>query len=332
MACPNKVLKDFLALQEDEKKLMTHFHATSKKIISNLEEKKNLLAKYSHDAIKHSIVMLAHLEKSIREEETGLNKIISNIDLGLLIRAALTDPEIDKICKHPAVNALWEERWRKCGRNPREAAAINSLPIVEYKPQQTLHTFDLLKSIFIYSKYKTILKNNKNNAMDYLKLAAQLGHFAALNILTTTYMEKSENLNEALTYAQTAAHLYWTPGYLLLTAFFYNQGQYQEALLSLMIAEKLLPYSDNMITNAYQGKNLLTIISPWMSELKVSNWNEVKLALAECANLPAHFVTNVLDAKATKQVNEILASVSRVDLDERKEAEAAEDMHRAVYF
>lgn len=250
------------------------------------------------------------LERTISENKIQLQQTVESMDLGLLVRASAADSEIDLICKHPALNHNWDERWRKCGSNPQEKAKLNNLPIVEYKPQSTIHTFDLLKGIYFYGQYI----KNKNNpvlAQEYLELAAQLGHFASLNVLTKENMKDSNNLVIAVVYAQMAAQLYWTPGYLLLSAFYFEQEFYKEALLNLMIAEKLISHSENMINNAYQGRDFTTMINKIMNELNVSTLNEAKLKLARLGGLPIHFITNILDKEASRQVKELLKTKTK---------------------
>ncbi|KTD41333.1 DUF5630 domain-containing protein [Legionella parisiensis] len=239
-----------------------------------------------------------------------LVNIIKNIDLGVLIRATFTYPKLDDFCKLPVLTPFWNERWRLSGRghNPIDEEDINDDEPAkphEYKPQVTLPTFDLLKGIYIYVQYK--FNNTSENsryrsyAHAYLKCAAQLGYFPALNAMYLDAFQAGK-LDQALIYALRLAELYWTPGYLLLCLINYQADNYQEALLNLLVAEKLLPFSGAMINNAYQGDSIESI-------LRGAGLNDLTTAkhfLAELSHLPMSYVTSSLYKQAKKITDNIL--------------------------
>ena len=318
--------KDPKTLSLAEKAFIDDFRIICEGIISSIGKIEKKLAeydklyKYPNKGDLYSILddRKMKTERNLAEQVIELHKVVEGIDLGLLIKAAVADPRIDEICKYPSLNSIWNERWRKSGANPKEKAEINNLPIKEYKPQSTVHTFDLLKGIYFYGQYRVAIakiQNSKNFFKhNYLDLAAKSGHFAALNILSKQYMQDPDSSALALLYAKIAASLYWTPGYLLLAAFYYENEHYKDALLSLMVAEKLIPHSAEMINNAYQGKDLLTITQPLMNDLNVKDWTEAKIKLAALADLPISFVITTLEKEATQKIKEHLKATTTNDL------------------
>ncbi|CDZ77869.1 hypothetical protein BN59_02162 [Legionella massiliensis] len=269
------------------------------------------------------------LQRELAIEKNKLLNVFERTDLGLLIRAAITDPELDKLCQNPLLTSLWDERWRKSGRNPKEAAEVNHLAVQEYRPQSTLTSFDLLKGIYFYSKSKAMAAHAayKEESCEFMILAADLGHFAALRTLVIYYMKQPNGLEKAQDYAKAAADLYRTPGYLLLFVFYYELQQYQNALKMLMVAEKLHPYSADMINNAYQGTGLEVILAPLMKQLNVSSLDGAKLKLVKLADLPLHYVTDKIYTEVSQYVDDLLnqsiptnpAATSDTDESEKQE-------------
>ncbi|KTD47358.1 Ankyrin repeat protein [Legionella rubrilucens] len=251
-------------------------------------------------------------------QQNRLLTLIKAISLATLIKLAIEDNSVDTLCRHPALERHWNERWRLSGRNPREMAIKNYQPVHEYLPQPTIPTFQLLQGIFLYSQYKT----TSDAAMLHLYQAAEVGYFPALNVLTNYCLTQTDLHHKALVYAALAADYYWTPGYLLLAVTELKLEQYDKALFHLIIAEKLLPYSDAMINNAYQGQSLAVIAQPLMPSLDAHNWMEAKIKLAELSHLPLNMVTSRLYAQADRVVEEIKASFNPVpeEPDETKTA------------
>lgn len=260
------------------------------------------------------------------QEQTALASEIEKIDFALLIRAALGNPKLNTLCKHPSLNAIWNEKWRLCGLNPLRTGepAQAGRPIHEYKPQSTLHTFELLKGIFVYGQYKHHLKAeeeiNRAYAPPYLQLAAYLGYFPALSGLCKQALAQN-SLDHALFYASKAAELYWTPGYFLLAITTYtlakrdkNESFYQTALLQLIIAEKLMPHAEAMINNAYQGKSVATALA----EAGLSDLIALKQELARLAGLSMPWVTTTLYKQAAQEANKIVDEAFSSNQNEEK--------------
>lgn len=252
------------------------------------------------------------------QEQVALANEIEKIDFALLIRAALGNPKLNTLCKHPSLNDIWNEKWRLCGLNPPRTGEPPQAgkPIHEYKPQSTLHTFELLKGIFVYGQYKRHLKAEEDTvrayAPPYLQLAGYLGYFPALSGLCKQALAK-KSLKDALHYALKAAELYWTPGYFLLAITTYtlamqdnNESFYQTALLQLIIAEKLMPHADDMINNAYQGKS----VARALVEAGLTDLIGLKQELARLAGVSMSWVTTTLYKQATQEVNKIVAETS----------------------
>ncbi|MDX1838806.1 hypothetical protein DIZ81_13795 [Legionella taurinensis] len=241
---------------------------------------------------------------TLNESQQGrLLTLIKAISLSLLIKLAMEDNHVNALCRHPVLEPHWNERWRLSGRNPHEMAIKNNQPVHEYLPQPTIPTFQLLQGIFLYSQYRT----NSDAAMLHLYEAAEAGYFPALSVLTNHCLTQPDLHHKALNYAALAANYYWTPGYLLLAVTELKLEQYDKALLHLIIAEKLLPYSDTMINNAYQGQSLAVIAQPLMPSLDAHNWMEAKIKLAQLGHLPLNMVTSRLYAQADRVVEEIKA-------------------------
>ncbi|HHT0591818.1 TPA: DUF5630 domain-containing protein [Legionella anisa] len=247
---------------------------------------------------------------SVAPDTSTLVSLIENIDLGLLIRGTFTYPKLDALCKQSELIPFWNERWRLCGHahNPvdeNDKKAEVRAKTHEYKPQVTLHTFELLKGIFIYAQYNFHQSSGNpiymSYAPAYLKCAAQLGYFPALNALYKNAFQRNK-LAEALIYATQLAALYWTPGYLLCCLIYYKADNYKEALLNLLVAEKLMPFSDAMINNAYQGQSVNSILS----SAGLTSLTAAKSYLAELSDLPMNYVTSSLYTKAKEIADNII--------------------------
>lgn len=311
--------------------LTFNFHMDQKPLALFLTLSKIEESSLDHFRLLYKRLNIENSCTSYTDQRQLLDKI-AKLDPAPLIKLAITDPEFDKLCKNPLLNDIWNEQWRLSGRNIREKANKNKLPIHEYMPQATTHTFELLKGIYIYGQYKKCLKASDAQAQrysaDYLKLAADLGYFAALNALCTEYLqEPSLQAQQALLYAQTAAKLYWTPGYLLLAVVNYSFGNYRDALLNLIIAEKLIPYSEAMINNAYQGKTVEEIVS----RLNFRNWDYAKIHIAEWADLPLSWVVDKLYPIADIEVTHLLGAVDLGSLSIESEISANDESSSSEY-
>jgi tetratricopeptide (TPR) repeat protein len=341
----NEPLTSFLTLTPGKKLVIKLFQRACNQIIDRLKannqllNKYNILFEYSNPTIVTSntkpnnlysilessphkkapsnnfvTTKTVDLQSTIKNDQVRLRNIFKKMDLGLLIKAALIDPAVDALCKHPDLNAVWNERWRLCGRNPN-GPETQAEPIHGNTPQSTIETFDLLKGVYIYGKYVTISKKDPEGyAHDYLNLAASLGNFASLNTLFTQCMQNHDHWDKALLHATKAAQLYRTPGYLMLAVLHYQSGSFKEALLNLLIAVKLIPHSESMMNNAYHGNDFTSMVKPLMIKLEVESWPGVIGKLATLAQLDMCFVTGTLWKKASQTVAEIIASSEQTNL------------------
>lgn len=314
-------LIDFLTLNDDEQMKVDLLRSTVETIISRLATNKKYISQcqsqpnYSQVNALHPLMRdrMLSANSAIDADHLLLSEEIGKVDLGLLIKSAINNPIFDELLHNPALDPYWNERWRKSGRNPEEKADMNQSSIHEYKPQSTLHTFELLKGAFIYSQYFQLITKDKELAESYLQLAAQLRNYTALSVLYRRHFKEPEVQGKALFCAQVAAESYWTPGYILLALLSYQQGNYQDALLHLIIAEKLIPYSENMLNNAYQGKSLDDVVRPLLDTLKARSITDVKIQLAQLAKLPTYFVTQSLYSQAHTKVKALLDSAKTLE-------------------
>ncbi len=229
-----------------------------------------------------------------------LMSFIKSTDDGTLLKLAIANPVIDRICQAPAFQQLWEDLWRQCGANPNETSHG---PQHENLPIPTLSCFSLLKGFYLYQQYLDVAAENEilsdeqlRAASDYLKISAQHGCFFALNALCAQELKLCANhpdsqlAEEIINYAKRAAALHWTPGYLLLSNVYHELSAasdsetvkhllFNETLTALAIAQKLEPYSQAMINNAYQGKTLYEA-----SGGIVKSWFQAKIRLVNFSN------------------------------------------------
>ncbi|MCW8385604.1 DUF5630 domain-containing protein [Fluoribacter dumoffii] len=228
---------------------------------------------------EHQQIKILSLKKNI--DPDSFNRTIKNFDQELLLKLAIANPEIDKICKSQELESHWEDLWRLCGLNPKEYAQGNGKPVHEYQPMCTTPScFDLLKGLYLYETYRKVLKNKEDksefykDAEEYLATSGLYGCYFSLNALCMGGFELlSQEFNEEIAkkiifYAQIAAQYYLSPGYLLLANCYQELLKYQDQsnltglnlrLLSfkaMSVAQRLESYSGPMLNNAYQGKTL----------------------------------------------------------------------------
>lgn len=294
--------EDFIKLIENNQKKLAEYNTISKRKLPDVANLYSIL-----------FVRKKTTRQLLNEAVEGFKKTIEQVNLGLLIRAAETDPAINTICKRSELNEIWNEKWRQATPKSLNSIETKDAPL-EYKPQPTIHSFDLLKGTFFYACYRTLLRKEEvADAQHYLMLAAKLGHYTAVNTYIVENLKQPSHSQQVLAFAQQAAELYRTPGYILLCVVYYEMRMYKEALTSLMMAEKLIPASGEMMINAYQGRSFESIAEPLMNSLEVQDWPAGKVALAKLAELPIAFVTTNLDAQVTASVNDILQNDQKND-------------------
>lgn len=228
-----------------------------------------------------------------------LEKFITSTDDGIILKLAIINPQIDRICQAPVFDSYWKKLWQQCGTNPDLST---SEPVHQYAPIPTLSCLQQLKGLYLYQLYLELTKKGETlsadecqNANEYLALSAHYGCFFALNALCDQGLKyhaqhPSDKLaTEILGYAQQAATLHWTPGYILLSSVCQELAAHitdtetetgiqcaylNQALQALSLAQKLEPYSQAMTKNAYQGKTLFEA-----SDGNVSSWFQAKIRL-----------------------------------------------------
>jgi hypothetical protein len=220
-----------------------------------------------------------------------LSTIFETTDLALIVQLAISDATMDAIFQEKRFKSFWDAQWSQCGLNP--TSRLNSeLPIHEYAPLKTVSSFDLLKGFVVYQAYRDLVSNRVMTAglyataKEYLELSASFGSYFALNALcvnglkllkknTASLDELHIIADQILSYAKTAAELYFTPGYLLLSNIYQELSLYdhilypdatdlvmrkkyfyKEALIALCVAQQLESYSHDAVNNAYDGKSI----------------------------------------------------------------------------
>lgn len=217
--------------------------------------------------------------------ENDFNNLIKRYDTALLFKLAITSPNIAEFCRAPALSDYWRNLWRRCGVNPQENAILNGETIHEYQPMATvLNSFDLLLGLYLYDAYRKNLEQLQDDLGDldniykeseeYLAASASYGCFFSLNALCVeglALLKKKfdeQIAMQVLQYANKAAELYLSAGYLLLANVcqelipmqsklkLFGIDLRMEVLKAMEIARKLEVISGPMINNAYQGKTL----------------------------------------------------------------------------
>ena len=320
------LLGDYLILTAGERAAITFFERQCRLLIDEINKNINLLSTYQPLYQRPNVADLYSILDSrkrnvlhtIQEKKAALYAFFSDndnkVDLELIVRASLTSPALNTLLNDPLLNKFWNEVWRKCSRKSQKQE--KDLEVVEYVPQSTQSSFELVKSLFIYGKYQLLVAEKFSSlyAVDYLNLASELGYFAALNAQIRFYLTQKDI--KALACAEKAAKLYWTPGYLLLAVVHLESKNYERALFNLMMAECLRAYSKDMMINAYQCQDFDEICRPVMAKLNVRDWSQLEENLSSLARLAPNALLK-LRLEADRQVKRILSKVkphSEVDL------------------
>lgn len=188
-------------------------------------------------------------------------------DSQLLLKLAVVDPEINQIGSDAQFSDFWIAQWTKImGR--------------EYESIPTVTCFDLLKGYYLYNEFQRTLQKKiltpalVIQAEDTLTIAANYGCFPALNSLCIHGLEILRDgfdplvADKIVHFAEKAAALYGSPGYLLLSNVYQDLYPYQlknlypgadlriKAFDAAVIARKLEDISAPMLNLAYSGKSL----------------------------------------------------------------------------
>lgn len=273
------------------------------------------------------------IEENLQQKKIeGLQKIsnravfynaIIRYKVPLLLKLAIVNPEINKICNAPELNDYWSELWRKSGLNPNEQAEKNHKSVQEYLPMPTISCLDLLKGHFLYEAYQAMIQKKEisdelvKEAAEYLSRSAEYGSYFALNALCKNGLALLESefdpeiAIKVIYYANLAAKFYLSPGYLLLgnvyqeLLLYKNQKLFEGtnlpllAMQAIIIANKLEDFSIPMINNAYQGKTLLEA-----SDGKIKNFSQALYRLQDFLKLNSTEVESAYKS-ATIEANNI---------------------------
>ncbi|WP_367608429.1 DUF5630 domain-containing protein [Legionella sp. W05-934-2] len=207
----------------------------------------------------------------IEDDKLRYNTLI-RYDVRLLLKLSINNPEINRLCSGKGMESFWTDLL--CSFD----AGIQG--DFTYQPMATLPSFELLKGLFLYDEYQTLIKatpftpKKQSFANTCLDKSAKYGCFFAMNALCMNGLVSlnakfdSKLALEVLSYASQAAEIYLSAGYLLFGNVCQSLCQYnmeevlgsmnlkQNALEAFLVAEQLETISGPMIHNAYQGKSL----------------------------------------------------------------------------
>ncbi|KTD34024.1 DUF5630 domain-containing protein [Legionella israelensis] len=217
--------------------------------------------------------------KEVLKPECFYNAIV-RYDTEVLLKLAIVNPEIDALCRSPELDDYWQELWRQAGENPSKKESGSQVATQEYLPMSTVSCLDLLKGLYLYEAYQSLLEKEEmteqliEDAKDYLYSSAEHGCFFALNALCVNGLALLKSrfdpdiASRVIYYANLAAKYYLSAGYLLLGNVCCELLLYEEedifrgmnlrfmSFNALVVAKMLQDISMPMINNAYQGKTL----------------------------------------------------------------------------
>ena len=100
---------------------------------------------------QQKILKLAEAKGEVLLESKSVSKNrLLNINPYTLIKLAIIDKEINKICSSPEFTSYWQDLWRQSSFSPHE-----------YLPMPTVSCFDLLKGLYIYDGYRDLVENTE---------------------------------------------------------------------------------------------------------------------------------------------------------------------------
>jgi|GEM_PF-7095208 len=220
--------------------------------------------------IKQISTLIQHSKEP--EKATQLIDILAKKGLTAIVKKSIMDPEFDNLCKSNLLNPFWESE-------PGKKLNIS--------PQKTVDRFDLLKGHVLYQASK---KGKDYIRKGFFQEAINAGNFTALGEVAR------QQSTDSLKAATTAANLYGTPGYLLLTSLHWNNKNYQAALLSLITAEKLEPHSEASMKNV--GKKLNEIFPDF------TDWTTTRDKIIQTGKISENYI-KIIENQADKNFNQI---------------------------
>lgn len=242
------------------------------------------------------------LLESIQENRLDIiRSIILNPEYSsTILKLGIINKTINTFLADKEFEPYWQNLWRLCGVNPKEAALENNQAIHENLPLITVSCYQLVKTHFCYEAYRKLTDNGINESsprggmlIAILNAAALEGSFFASNAFCTNGLrlflenhEKVSGLRELIiSLAKNAAKIHFTPGYYLLANVYAAVANAEsneviakefrkKAYTALCLAQKLQPYSTASLNNAYQGLTL-----EQASNGKFKSWFHAKVLL-----------------------------------------------------
>ena len=247
--------------------------------------------------------ILVSYAESKDDDRGKIHAAICEAEVDFVLQLTTKDSFVDAICRQPRFDPHWQNVWRAMGLNPSEFSVENKDSLHENLPLTTVSCLDLLKGDYVYRKYRSLIDEAEEMtpetykmAKAYLEESAGYGCYFALNALCTNGLKQLKDMDvsadrqlvaqKILMYAQKAAELHFTPGYLLLSNVLQELHLYSadiypdapksmqkksffvDAAVALSMAQKLEEHSSPMINNAYQGKTIWQasggLINSWL--------------------------------------------------------------------
>lgn len=228
-------------------------------------------------------LVLNREEEQIRHDlracnDEGVYHRIKQHPLFTIIKLAENDPSITALCQSPSLDDYWQNCWTQI---EDEASGYRM------QAQSLISAFDLVRGYHFYllaiDAYAAGYDAQDPLIIDYLLKAQEYYSFHASYQLngywisalkeTVTY-EPQLDFSNLLALLQSIAAVHLTPGYILLATTCFELAHYYEhfaeladkkilckqyyssALEYLWAAEKLEPYSQASIANAYDGRSI----------------------------------------------------------------------------
>lgn len=262
--------------------------------------------------------VLMNVELSSR----ALADLILQTDVVTLFKLSEINADVNALCKQPVFTDYWNCLLKRYGKNPQDETHVDDQKTHEYLPVVTMSSFDLLKGIYIYETHRRLLEtgddSDKDVAQEYLAFAVALGNFQALNKTCSSMLDEinmssdPQKIHALIAIGKRAADLHWTPGFIMLSNIYAELASFgknffiKHSLQALQTAEKLEPYSDNMINNAYQGK---TISEATHNRLRDWSSAKQKIVSSVYGSLIAHDI-NQAYREASRAVASIMSMYS----------------------
>lgn len=196
------------------------------------------------------------------ERKAFIVKLIQDYDAMSLLKVAVEDEILDAILSMPELDEYW-------------LAILNSVKKVRlYHSLETISNYHLVKGWYHYSLY-VLEKESEERAHNNLVLSAKCGFFEALHLLLKRHIKSRipEDVRTVNDLANQMKRIYPSVGFYVMSKCYYNVDDYRHAYEELLIAEMLLPYSKEMLDNAFQHMPIHILSAEEFKSLKVYKQN-----------------------------------------------------------